>query len=129
MYPAQAAVDGRSDVDAWPNRGGWNSAATPTDDAPESLTFMFATDRAVRHIDLYGYPDPKLTLTSFVFQYRVDGRWQDIEATRVRDNVDATRWSFDFPIVVSRQIRLVIFGSADQWARVLEVEFTRDGNG
>ena len=123
-FPPAAAIDGRSDVSAWNNRGGWNSAGTPNDDAPEYLIFMFATDRAIRHITLYAYPDPGLTLTSFVFQYRADGRWRDIEATRVRDNVEASRWSFDVPLTVSRQIRLLIFGSADRWARVLEVEFS-----
>jgi len=123
-FPPAATVDGRSDVNTWADRGGWSSAGTPTDDTPEYLTFMFATDRTIRHITLYSYPDPEFTLRGFVFQYRTDREWRDIEATRVRDNFEATRWSFEVPRTVSRQIRLLIFGSADRWARVMEVEFS-----
>jgi len=47
----------------------------------------------------------------------------------VQHNVEAMHWSFDFPAVLSRQIRLLIFGSADQWARILEVQFGRAGSG
>jgi hypothetical protein len=120
----EGAVDGRSDVSAWESGGGWNSAGQPTEERPESLTFFMTARHRLRGITLYSYPDPRFTLKSFVFQYRADGRWQDIEATRVRDNTEATRWSFEFPTVTTRQLQLLILGSADQYARVLEVEFT-----
>jgi F5/8 type C domain/Glycosyltransferase family 87 len=127
-YPPEGALDGRTAVTAWGIRGGWNSAGTPRDDTPEFLTVLFAAPRTVRHITLHAYPDPHFTLRSFVFQYRAERQWHDIEATRVRDNFEATRWDFDVPAVTSRQIRLLISRAADdEYARVLEVEFAGDG--
>jgi hypothetical protein len=122
-FPPAGAVDGRSDAHAWEDHGGWNSERTPSEDNPEFLTFFFPAQRALRAITLFAYPEPRFTLKSFVFQVRADGEWQDIEETRVRDNTDAVRWAFEFPPRLTRQVRLLIFGAADAYARVMEVEF------
>ncbi|MGH7789011.1 MAG: discoidin domain-containing protein, partial [Candidatus Binatia bacterium] len=122
-FPAQAAADGGSDAGAWTNRGGWQSAATPSDAAPQYLSFLFPAPRTLSELTLVGHPEAPYALRSFVFQYRTDGRWMDIEATRVRDNSEATRWTFGFAALTTYQVRLVIFATADPYARVLEVEF------
>ncbi|MEO8605264.1 MAG: glycosyltransferase 87 family protein [bacterium] len=121
-----AAVDGRSDPSEWPSDG-WHSNGTPRPEAPEVLTFVFPHRRAIERIGLAAFPDPQLTLDSFVFQAASAAGWRDIDATRVAHNTVATSWTFTVPHLDTELVRLRIDGAADAYARVLEVQFS-DGS-
>jgi hypothetical protein len=120
---AAAVVDGDGDASRWTAGCGWSSADTPRPEAPQFLTFVFPTPRAIGRIDLTAYPDSRLTLTSFVFQRAAADGWVDVDATRVADNTVRTSWSFAVPELDGERLRLRIDGAADAYARVLEVSF------
>ena len=122
-YAAAATVDGDRDASHWETGGGWHSDATPRPETPQFLTFIFPRPRSIGRIDLVAYPDPRYTLTSFVFQRATGDGWLDVEATRVADNAAGTSWSFAVADLDVEILRLRIDGAADAYARVLEVEF------
>ena len=122
-YSAAAVLDGRGDSTRAAPAGGWYSARPPGPQAPETLVFAFPRATSISRIDLDAYPDPRFTLTSFVFQVAAADGWRDIDASRVADNSVATAWSFTVPPVEARLIRLRIDGAADAVARVIAVRF------
>ncbi|MFN8644652.1 MAG: discoidin domain-containing protein [Candidatus Binatia bacterium] len=123
-YSAAAVLEGRGDLTQAAPAGGWYSARPPGPEAPETLVFAFPQATSISRIELAAYPDPRFTLTSFVFQAAAADGWRDIDASRVTDNTAATTWRFTVPPVEARLIRLRIDGAADAVARVIAVRFS-----
>lgn len=120
-YPPQGAMDGRADLGSWGRGGGWMSAKDPTPSEPEQLLVLLPRPFPIRRIRLASHPDPRLSLTSFVFQIERNGAWTDVPGTRVEAVLGSWQWSFDLAPVETRSLRLLVFGASGGAARVLEI--------
>src|SRR5262249_6457146 len=120
-YPPQGAMDGRTDMGSWGRGGGWMSAKDPTPSEPEQLLVLLPRSFPLHRIRLASPPDPRLALSSFVFQSDRGGTWTDLPGTRVEAARGSWQWSFDLAPVETRSVRLLVFGASGGAARVLEI--------
>jgi hypothetical protein len=98
------------------------SAKDPTPSAPEQLDLLLPRSVPIHRIRLASYPDPRLALSSFVFQYDRGGTWTDVPGARVDGASGKWQWSFDVAAVETRSLRLLVTGASGGAARVMEIE-------
>jgi hypothetical protein len=121
-YPAQGAMDRRADLGSWGRGGGWMSGKDPTPNEPEELDVLLPRSVAIHRIRLASYPDPRLSLSSFVFQYDRGGTWTDIPGAGVSGARGNGQWTFDVLPLETRNLRLLVTGASGGAARVMEIE-------